>query len=108
MHVDEITGKDATQRELEEVKKAFNRSKACTRALVRNLASVLEIQIGLAIPPNSGECKDVQYAELCWNEVDYQDQCDLMLAPKFGGCFTTRERAEITKFWKVTTLEAGL
>ncbi len=97
---------DRLERELSESNKAFNRSKACTRALVRNLASVAAIKEALDTDRELGV--DDGYAELCWNEVDYQDQCDLMLAPKFGGCFTTRERAEITKFWKVTTLEAGL
>ena len=96
MHVKEFTGKDATQRELEQCQKRFNRAKACMSALLRNWESVAEIKSALP--------EDTVYAKQLWDELELKDKEALILAPKFGGCFTTLERTVITGFWR----EAGV
>lgn len=40
-------------------------------------------------------------AEL-WNELDYAVQKYLIIAPRYGGAFTTEERALIKGFWEIS------
>jgi len=98
MHVRQLNNTETTareshlQREIVQLKRDLNRSKACMAALWLNLDTVLEIK--QALP------EDEVYAQQLWDELEYRDQDALMLAPKFGGCFTTLERMTISKFWR--------
>ncbi len=45
---------------------------------------------------------DLQAAADMWNELDYKVQELLIIAPTKGGPFTTKERAIVDSFWKIT------
>ncbi len=40
-----------------------------------------------------------------WNELEYDVQKDLITAPRFGGPFTTQERAKIKELWEISADE---
>ncbi len=95
MHVDEITGKDATQRELEQVKKALARVKSCMYFVRENWIDLVEMR-------TAWEKGDDIYAGQIWNDMDYKAQSALILAPTFGGILTTDQRNRLKGYWNVT------
>jgi hypothetical protein len=86
------------QSELRNTTNALYRSMACTKAILRNLDEVAGIKQAL-------KYDDESTASELWDEIDMKDQEDLMLAPTKGGTFTTKERAIITSFWRVSVAE---
>ena len=83
------------QIDLSNAKKALNRAMACTRAILRNLENVDGIKQAL-------KYDDLITAQELFEEIDFKDQQDLMLAPTKGGAFTTKERGMIKDFWRIT------
>jgi len=62
-------------------------------AFIQNNDSVMAVKAAI-------DSDDLVYAQQLWDELDLEDQKKLMIAPKFGGCFSTKERADITNFWR--------
>jgi hypothetical protein len=48
------------------------------------------------------EYETLQKASELWNDLDYPIQELLIIAPRFGGPFTTQERKIVKDFWVVT------
>ena len=46
--------------------------------------------------------EEITGADELWNELEYGVQKKLFTAPLYGGAFTTKERAIIRDFWKIS------
>lgn len=84
---------DNLQRELDQANKALYRVRRCMSAVRDEIDVVYAVKEAIAND-------DLEAAQGAWDDLEYQAQDALILAPKSGGVFTTKEREEITKFWR--------
>ncbi len=80
----------------------YNHAVKLCKAIYEHRDYISQIKIYLAYDYPIGA------AEL-WNELDYPVQKLLITAPRFGGPFTTEERAKIKELWEISAddLEAS-
>ncbi len=86
---------DRLERELGQAKKALSRAKSCMYFVRENWIDLVEMKTAWLN-------NDDDYAGQIWNELDYKAQSALILAPTFGGIFTTDQRNRLKGYWNVT------
>ncbi len=86
---------DRLERELVQVKKALARVKSCMYFVRENWIDLVEMK-------TAWEKGDDIYAGQIWNDMDCKAQSALILAPTFGGIFTTGQRNRLKGYWTVT------
>ena len=74
----------------------YERTVRLCKAIIGYYGEIENIKIAL-----SNDC-DLEASET-WNELDYETQKLLITAPRFGGPFTTQERAKIKELWEIHT-----
>ena len=92
MHITQLHARDM---EVSLLKAKLKRAEDVCRAILFNIGYIEEIKEYIALEELTG-------AEELWNELEYPVQKLLITAPRFGGPFTTEERAIIRGFWKIT------
>ena len=85
-----LSGKEAAH-----YKRKYERTVKLCKAIMDNYNSIDDIKFWLSREDNLG-------ASECWNELDYPVQKLLITAPRFGGPFTTAERAKIKELWEIS------
>ena len=88
----------ARGREAAHWKVKYKRTVRLCKCIWENRTSLECIKLAL-----SNEC-ELEAAE-AWNELDYETQKLLITAPRFGGPFTTQERAKIKELWEISESE---
>ena len=88
--------KDMRDKEVSLLKSKHKQCIDLCRAIWEERGSIECIKIAL-----SNDC-ELEAAE-AWNELDYPVQKLLITAPRFGGPFTTEERAKIKSIWEIST-----
>jgi len=83
------------QRELAHTKKQLSRCKSCMFFVRKNWFDLVEMKA-------AWDKGDDMYANQLWNDLDYEDQSALILAPTYGGIFTTEQRDKLKGHWDVT------
>jgi len=76
-------------------KRKYERTVRLCKAIWEERGSIECIKLAL-----STDC-ELEASE-AWNELDYPVQNLLITAPRFGGPFTTKERAKITELWEIS------
>lgn len=69
---------------------------------IRLARRVWEYRLYLEDIKDALKAGDYVGASQLWNELDYDVQKDLITAPRFGGPFTTSERAKIKELWEIS------
>ena len=97
MNVNELTDwKDnARHKEVAHWKGKYERTVRLCRAIEQYRPYVGDIKGCLSLGDDCG-------ASQLWNELDYPVQKLLITAPRFGGPFTTAERAKIKELWEIS------
>lgn len=88
---------EAGEKEVTHLKGKLKRTYLMSRAIWEHREDIEEIKSNLDT--------NLEYAMGVWNDLDYYIQALLITAPRFGGVFTTQERAKITENWTVTVEE---
>ena len=76
----------------------YDRAIKVCKAIWDERATIECIKLALA-----NDC-ELEAAE-AWNELDYPVQRLLITAPRYGGPFTTQERAKIKELWEISANE---
>jgi len=71
------------------------------RRTVRLCKAIYDYSDYIALIKKAIEAEDLTEASVLFNEIDFETQSLLLIAPSKGGPFTTKERAEVTKLWDV-------
>jgi|GEM_PF-2559975 len=102
MNINEINKwKDSQcQRDLALLQGKYERTVRLCKAIWEHNDLIYEIKYWL----NMGEINNCEVEDL-WNDLDYPVQKLLITAPRFGGPFTTEERAKIKKLWEISADE---
>ena len=85
----------SNHKEVEALKKSLKRTQILCKTIYKYYDYIYEIKSYI-------EQERLQGAQELFEELDYPIQALLMTAPKFGGAFTTKERAVMKTLWKVT------
>jgi len=78
-------------------KSKYERTVKLCKCIAENTSSINEIKFAL-----HEDVADDLWASQLWNELDPETQKLLITAPRFGGPFTTKERANIRDLWEIT------
>ncbi len=85
----------SNHREVEALKSKLKRTQILCKTIYKYYDYIYEIKSYI-------EQERLQGAQELFEELDYPIQALLMTAPKFGGAFTTKERAIMKTLWKIT------
>jgi hypothetical protein len=95
MNIREMHNRD---RELEKLNQTLRRTVRLCKTIWYERESIEQIKDCLSK-------EDLVGASQLWNELDYGVQKLLIIAPLFGGPFTTEERGIIKSFWIITVAD---